>query len=215
MARRRGLYIVIEGQDATGKSTQVEMLAEYFRELGLEVVTIHEPDGDLASTHVLRDLIKSREYNLEPQSHVLLFTAARVELWRKLAQPVLDRGGIIIAARNWYSTLVYQGYGQGVDLDIIRRTTRNLLPARYVTPDFTVILTLDDAERDRRLHSRDDETLGRKSDKDTFESRPQSFQDTLSASYLKVAEELGIPTLDASPSPEDIQAQIRAVFDLS
>ena len=93
------MYIVIEGQDATGKSTQVEMLANYLREQGKEVVTMHEPDGDLESAHELRRIIKDKTYNLEPMTHVLLFTAARQELWRKLAEPVLKRGGFVVSAR--------------------------------------------------------------------------------------------------------------------
>ena len=126
------MYIVIEGQDATGKSTQVEMLAEYLRKQGKEVVTMHEPDGELESAHELRRIIKDKTYNLEPMTHVLLFTAARQELWRKLAEPVLKRGGFVVSARNWWSTLAYQGYGQGISRSRIIRITKEAMPGRQL-----------------------------------------------------------------------------------
>ena len=103
------MYIVIEGQDGTGKSTQVRLLKEYFEKQGKEVVVMDEPDGDLPQAHDLHDLIliKGKEYNLEPMTNVLLFTAARSELWRKQIEPTLKNGGIVISARNWWSTLAY------------------------------------------------------------------------------------------------------------
>lgn len=207
------MYIVIEGQDGTGKSTQVEKLAEHLRVQGREVLTLHEPDGDLASAHAMRDIIKQKKYDLEPTSHVLLFTAARNELWRKLAEPVLARGGVVIAARNWWSTLAYQGYGQGVSRSKIIRLTKRFLPERYVSPDKAVILTLPDAERLRRQGERDavhgtDTT----SETDTFESKAADFQGRVNAAYGKIAEEFGIKTVDATPGIEEIFAELLDFF---
>ncbi|MBR6097423.1 dTMP kinase [Candidatus Saccharibacteria bacterium] len=201
------MYIVIEGQDATGKSTQVEMLADYLREQGKEVITMHEPDGDLESTHVLRDLIKNKKYDLEPMTHVLLFTAARQELWRKLAEPVLKRGGYVISARNWWSTLAYQGYGQGVSRSRIIRVTKETMPDQYVNPDKAVIFTLDEQERLARQSGRDDN-----SKKDTFESKPRSFQEKVDAAYINIAKDFIIPTIDASQDAERIQLALRKLF---
>ena len=92
------MYIVIEGQDGTGKSTQAELLKKHYEKMGKEVVILEEPDGDLPQAHDLHDMILARGYNLEPLTNVLLFTAARVELWQKIAEPVLRRGGIVISA---------------------------------------------------------------------------------------------------------------------
>ena len=198
-----GKYIVIEGQDATGKSTQVEMLAEHFRKQGKPVLTLHEPDGELESAHKLREIIKSKKYNLEPMTHVLLFTAARCELWHKLAEPILKDGGYVFSARNWWSTLAYQGYGQGVSKSRIIRLTHEMMPEKYLKPDLGIILTLPDDERLRRETGRDD-----LSKTDTFESKPAEFQDKVNAAYLKIAEKFGLTKIDASPSPEEIQAEI-------
>lgn len=234
------MYIVIEGQDATGKSTQVELMAEYLRgKLAAErrgrgmseaearaeaerlVLTMHEPDGDLESAHVMRELIKNREYGLEPLTHVLLFTAARVELWKKLAEPVLREGGYVISARNWWSTLAYQGYGQGVSRDKIIRITKQLMPARYVEPDKAVILTLTEEERLARQRERNVEISAAGSaktelisEKDTFESKPTEFQDRVNAAYVKIAEQFGIKTWDMSGEIEKNQAGLRKEFGL-
>ena len=201
------MYIVIEGQDATGKSTQVEMLANYLREQGKEVVTMHEPDGDLESAHELRRIIKDKTYNLEPMTHVLLFTAARQELWRKLAEPVLKRGGFVVSARNWWSTLAYQGYGQGISRTRIIRITKEAMPERYVKPDKSAILTLDEKTRLARQSARDDNSA-----KDTFESKPSEFQHKVDAAYLHIAKDLNVQTVDASPSADEIQTTLRKMF---
>ena len=207
------MYIVIEGQDGTGKSTQVEKMAEYLRAQGKEVLTFHEPDGDLESAHAMRDIIKQKKYDLEPISHVLLFTAARCELWNKLAVPVLKRGGIVIAARNWWSTLAYQGYAQGVSRPKIIRITKMIMPEKYVVPDKSVILILPDKERARRQAERDaNGGADTTSATDTFESKPSEFQQKVNKAYEKIAHEFGIRTVDATPGIDDLFAELRKII---
>lgn len=205
----KSMYIVIEGQDGTGKSTQVELFAEYFRKQGKKVITLHEPDGDLKSAHALRDIIKDKTYDLCPLTHVLLFTAARFELWKKLAEPVLREGGVVISARNWWSTLAYQGYGQGVSKSKIARMTKSTMPEPYINPTHSVILTLDDKIRLEREHSRDDNSKN-----DTFESKPNDFQQTVNHAYEKIAKEFNIKTLDASASIEEVFAKLKELFEV-
>lgn len=201
---QNGTYIVIEGQDATGKSTQVELLASYLKNnFNRPVLTLHEPDGDLPSAHVLRELIKNKDYHLEPLTHVLLFTAARLELWKKLAEPVLKQGGYVISARNWWSTLAYQGYGQGVSRDKITKITKQTMPEKYLHPDHSLILTLDETERLSRQSSRDDNSA-----RDTFESKSSDFQQKVDHAYLKIAKDFAIDTLDTSAPIEEIHQQI-------
>lgn len=203
------MYIVIEGQDGTGKSTQVEKFADFFRKQRKTVLTLHEPDGDLPVAHELHDLItiKGKEYGLEPLTNVALFTAARLELWHKLAEPVLKQNGIVISARNWWSTLAYQGYGEGVSRSRITRLTKDFLPSRYVSPDKSVILTLPDALRSAREQSRGKAL-------ETFEVKGQDFQTRVNHAYEKIARELDIPLLDASGSIEEIFSALRKLFEI-
>lgn len=199
------MYIVIEGQDGTGKSTQAKMLMDFYQKQGCEVIMLEEPDGDLPQAHDLHDMILTRGYDLEPLTNVLLFTAARVELWRKLAEPVLKRGGIVISARNYWSTLAYQGYGEGVSRSKIIKITKDLLPEKYFTPDFGFILTVSDKVRLARQNDR-----GKL--KETFEIRPDDFQQKVNAAYPKIAKDFGLHLIDASDTIEEVFSEIQKVI---
>ena len=199
------MYIVIEGQDGTGKSTQAELLKKNFEEQGKEVVMLEEPDGDLPQAHDLHDMILTRGYNLEPLTNVLLFTAARVELWKKIAEPVLKNGGVVISARNYWSTLAYQGYGEGVSRNKIIRITKDLLPEKYVHPDYGFILVVPDEVRLARQKNRGKAT-------ETFEKKPSEFQQKVNAAYPKIAKEFNLTIVDASGSIEEVFEAIKKVL---
>ena len=203
------MYIVIEGQDGTGKSTQARLLQEYFEKQGKEVVVMDEPDGDLPQAHDIHDLIliKGKEYQLEPVTNLLLFTAARVELWRKNAEPVLRRGGVVISARNWWSTLAYQGYGEGVSRSKIIRLTKDILPEKYYHPDKGCILVVSDAVRLARQD-------GRGKAKETFEAKADDFQQKVNHAYPKIAHDFNIPIIDASGTIEEVFAKIKQAFGI-
>lgn len=203
------MYIVIEGQDGTGKSTQARLLAEYFQKQGKKTLVMDEPDGDLPQAHELHDLIltKGKDYNLEPISNVLLFTASRAELWHKLAEPVLKEGGVVISARNWWSTLAYQGYGEGVSRERIIKITKTVLPKPYVTPDKSAILTVSDEIRLARQDNR-----GKA--KETFEIKANDFQQRVNNAYPKIAKEFNIPIVDASGTIEEIFENLKQLFEI-
>lgn len=191
------MYIVIEGQDGTGKSTQARLLEDYFKKQGKEVVVMDEPDGDLPQAHDLHDMILTRGYDLDPLTNVLLFTAARVELWKKIAEPVLRRGGVVISARNYWSTIAYQGYGEGVSRSKIIRLTKDSLPEKYFKPDFGFILTVSDKVRlDRQK--------GRGKAAETFEAKPDDFQQKVNNAYPKIAKDFDLQLIDASGTIEEV-----------
>ncbi|MBQ6460969.1 dTMP kinase [Candidatus Saccharibacteria bacterium] len=191
------MYIVIEGQDGTGKSTQARLLQEYYEKQGKEVVVMDEPDGDLPQAHDLHDMILARGYKLEPMTNVLLFTAARVELWKKIAEPVLKRGGIVISARNYWYTLSYQGYGEGLSRSKIIRLTKETLPEKYFTPDFGFILIVSDEVRLERQKGRGKVT-------ETFEAKPSEFQQKVNAAYPHIAKDFNLQIIDASGTIEEV-----------
>ncbi|MBR3353500.1 dTMP kinase [Candidatus Saccharibacteria bacterium] len=200
------MYIVIEGQDGTGKSTQAELLKNHFESQGKTVVMLEEPDGDLPQAHDLHDMILTRGYDLEPITNVLLFTAARVELWKKIAEPALKEGGIVISARNYWSTLAYQGYGEGVSRSKIIRLTKEMLPEKYVHPDYGFILIVSDEVRLARQKNRGKAT-------ETFEKKPNTFQQKVNAAYPHIAKEFGLTLIDASATIEEIFAKLQAIIE--
>jgi len=201
------MYIVIEGQDGTGKSTQARLLKEYYEKQGKEVVVMDEPDGDLPQAHDIHDLIviRGKDYDMEPMTNVLLFTAARYELWRKIAEPVLKRGGVVISARNWWSTLAYQGYGEGVSRNKITKLTHESLPEKYVNPDKGFVLTVSDEVRLARQDNRG-------KSKETFESKPNEFQQKVNNAYPKIAKEFGLIMIDASGTIEEVFDLIKSML---
>ncbi len=203
------MYVVIEGQDGTGKSTQVELLAEHLRRQDKKVITVHEPDGDLEQAHIIHDLIVDNEkgYNLEPLTNVALFTAARLELWHKTIEPILRAGGYVLSARNWWSTLAYQGYGEGVSHSKIIQLTKKCLPKSYWEPDKAVILTVPDAVRLSRQGHRGKAT-------ETFEAKSDDFQQKVNHAYLQIAEQFKIPIVDATTTIDQVQANLRTLLQL-
>ena len=174
-----------------------ELLKNHFESQNKEVVMLEEPDGDLPQAHDLHDMILTRGYDLEPLTNVLLFTAARVELWKKIAEPVLKRGGIVISARNYWSTLAYQGYGEGVSRNKIIRITKDALPEKYIHPDFGFILTVSDKVRLERQKGRGKAT-------ETFEKKPKKKKKKVNSAYPKIAKDFNLEIIDASPLPDEI-----------
>lgn len=203
-----GAYIVIEGNDGTGKSTQVDMLAAWLRERGREVVVVEEPGSDDAAkttpiANEYRRVLKDNRFKLDPEVNLLLFSAARRELWFHKIEPALQRGVVVLSSRSYVSTLVYQGYGEGVAEDTIISMTKRFTHERYMSPDFVVVLFANDQTRQQRIAER-----GTTEAVDSFESRDDAFQQKINDGYQIVAKTHNIPLILAERSPTDVHQQI-------
>ena len=203
-----GAYIVIEGNDGTGKSTQVDMLAAWLRERGRDVVVIEEPgsDDETKTTPVAneyRRVLKDGRFKLDPEVNLLLFSAARRELWLHKIEPALRRGAVVLSSRSYVSTLVYQGYGEGVAEGAIINMTKRFTSERYMSPDFVVVLFANDQTRQQRIAER-----GMTEAVDSFESRDDVFQQKINDGYQTVAKTHNIPLILAERSPTDVHQQI-------
>lgn len=201
----RGKYIVVEGSDGTGKSTQVELLRAFLTKQGIESIEFHEPeDTTLPITSELRSLIKNGTVTRRAETNLLLFTAARHEIWHASAEPALAKGTWIIASRSYLSTLAYQGYAEGLSLDLIRDTTKTFTSETYMQPDATVILAIEDeTTRQSRVTSRDSSVKG-----DTFEQRDDSFQQRIANGYKSLARDMHIPLINADTTREMLHKSI-------
>jgi dTMP kinase len=210
-----GKYIVIEGNDGTGKSTQVAKLANYFRERGRTVCVVEEPGSDdpEKSTPIadeLRKVIKNGDLNRSAAVNVALFSAARRELWREKIRPALERGEIVLSARNYISTLVYQGRGEGYDESEILRLTKLFTDERYLHPDIMIILSLSHDNRAKRIAMR-----GELKNPDTFESRGQDFQEKVDDGYLEIAKDYDIPVVLADGNVEEVHDMLIDEIEVS
>lgn len=199
----RGHYIVIEGHDGTGKSTQVQLLRDYLRKQGIESVEFHEPEGTPIAREI-RTIIVNGSLERSAETNLLLFTASRHEIWNTAALPALKNGTWVIASRNYYSTLAYQGYGEGLNLALINQTTQTFTDETYMKPDLAIILSLaSDEERSRRIGQR-----GELDHPDTFESLQDDFQHKVRQGYLEIASDKHLPVIDAGSSPDSVHEQI-------
>lgn len=203
-----GVYIVGEGNDGTGKSTQIDLLATFIKEeYGVEVLVLHEPDGCPISSEI-RKIIKNGSLERDATTNLLLFTASRHETWFRDAVPVLERGGVVLSARNELSSEVYQGVAEGLGVEYVREVTRMFMDERYMDPDLTTIFTLDDNLRRARIAAR-----GELQNPDTFESRGDEFQNLLNSGYAEIATKRNLPTIDASQSIDDVQQKFRELAE--
>ncbi len=173
----KGRYIVIEGSDGIGKTTQArDLLVPRLQKAGITAHYAHEPGGT-AMAEGIEALIKKRQLQRHPMSNLLLFTAARVEMWQQVIAPALAKGDWVVADRNWLSSVVYQGYAEGLGIDTVQALTSQALPPDYLYPDITILGQASQLQQQRLLEHRG------KSHEDYFESKQNSFQQALRDGY--------------------------------
>lgn len=169
----KSLFIVFEGGEGSGKTTQTKSLANRLRRLGFSVVLTHEPGGTLLGNRLRRWVKWGRGVTV--QTELFLFLASRSQLVTRVIQPALEKGSIVICDRFDPSTLAYQGYGRGIDLDFLN--TVNNFVTDGLHPDLIVLLDLS-AEQG----------LERKRMKlDVFEREEFLFHQKVRDGYLKMA----------------------------
>ena len=208
------MHIVIEGQDGTGKDTQAKLMADYFKKQGKEVVFYAE-SGTASQDEFVAEIAKlnyGSNQDIDHRTRVLLYLINRYEQWRKLAEPVLKRGGVVVTARSWLSTLIYEGYGAGVSRPLIIKVHKTIMPTRYFNPDKIAILTLSRAEQEKRLGIQTDKKWDRKNE--VWKSQGDAFQQKINPAYLKVAKDFNIPTIDASGTIEEVFEKVKKTFGI-
>jgi len=138
-----GYFITFEGPDGSGKSTQIQALAEYLQGLGQTVLLTREPGGTEISEEI-RDLLHDlRHHEMQPRAEILLYSAARAQLVGQVIRPALAAGATVLCDRYADSTLAYQGYGHGLDLEVLRQITS--FATHELKPDLTLLFDLDPA----------------------------------------------------------------------
>ena len=203
------MYIVIEGQDGTGKDTQAKKLKEFFESQGKKVVAYSE-SGTASEDEFIAEIARlnyGSKQDIGYKTRVLLYLVNRYEQWRKLAEPALKNGDIVITTRNWFSTLIYEGYGAGVSKTFITKLHKTVMPGYYFKPDKIILLTLDEKEQLKRLDTQIDKKWDRK--QEFWKSKGGEFQRKINKAYLKIAEEYNIKPIDASGTVEEVFNKIQ------
>jgi len=135
------MFITFEGPEGSGKTSQIVLLAEYLREQGYAVVQTREPGGTSIGNQVRTVLHDVDNGEMESVTELLLYSASRAQLVRELVQPALDAGKIILCDRFADSTIAYQGYGRGLDLQELHMLTH--FATGGLKPHLTLLLDID------------------------------------------------------------------------
>jgi len=193
----RGFLISFEGIDGAGKTTQIKALKLELMAKGYKVSTLREPGGTEISERI-RELLLDSSNRINPVAEALLYAAARAQLVQDVVRPLLNEGAIVLADRFIDSTIAYQGYGRGLDIEGLHRL--NHLATGGLEPDLTILLDIPvDVSSSRRqgMHS------------DRIESEGLAFQDLVRQGYLEMASKLPrFRVIDGSLPEESISAII-------
>lgn len=140
MKNKPGKFIIVEGGEGAGKSTQIRLLQNFLNSEGFSVTVTREPGGTPLAEK-LRDIIKGHSEDSEPMdslTELMLISAARRQHVSQVIEPALARGEIVICDRFHLSTLAYQGYGRGIDLDLVRDMNKKAMGNTF--PDILLFL---------------------------------------------------------------------------
>jgi dTMP kinase len=136
-----GRFITFEGIDGCGKTTQLRLLAQWLRELRREVVETVEPGGTGIGREIRRILLDPANSAIRPRTELLLYFASRAQNVEETIRPALESGHTVLCDRFTDSTLVYQGCGRGLEVDVVRELDR--IACRGLRPDITVLIDID------------------------------------------------------------------------
>jgi len=196
----RGRFLVLEGGDATGKSTQVRRLAQRLRDRGRDVVETFEP-GATALGAQLRSVLLDGPSTIDPIAEALLMAADRAQHVAEVLRPALDRGAWVVSDRFVPSSLAYQGVARGLGVERIEELNR--LAAGGITPDLVVVLEVSTAEAHRRLGT----------ERDRLEGESAAFVTAVHDAYRDLAPDRGWAVVDGEASPDAVADAIWTVVE--
>lgn len=197
------MFITLEGPEGSGKSSQLPLLAEFLRARGHDVICTREPGGTKIGDQIREVLVRMDNVELHPRTEILLFLSARAQLVEELVLPSLADGKIVICDRYGDSTLAYQGYGHGLDLEKLRMMLQ--FATNGLKPDLTILLDVDVLVGLKRKKAKDEWNR-----LDAYEI---SFHERVREGYHQLAAQdpKRWRIVDASQSAELVQEKIRQI----
>ena len=197
---RCGCFLVLDGPEGAGKTTQVERLVQRLRDAGRKATSVRDPGSTPVSERIREVLLDRGLPEMDARTEVFLYMASRAEMVARIVRPALDVGLIVVCDRFVSSTVAYQGYAGGSDPELIWDLGRTACGG--IEPDLTVILDLPVEEglaRARRL-----------AEPDRIEAKDQTFHEKVRQGFLSMAEArpqvFGV--VDASQPPDAVAEAI-------
>ncbi len=199
---KRGKYIVIEGLEGCGKTTQAELLYNYLKEKNIPCHLGREPGG-IKAAEGMREILKHNPNDISPRGELFGFEFSRTEFFDKIVIPKLDEGITIISDRSGYSTIAYQGYGGNIKIYWIE--LMNNIATRGIKPDIAFIIDIDL-----------EKGLEKEVVKDRFSNKGLEYHKRVRNGYLDIVKlnpNECILIKYISDNPEKMQKQIRKYVD--
>jgi dTMP kinase len=198
----KGIFIVLEGVEGSGKSTQAKLLGGWLTAAGVQHLLTREPGGTTVGEEIRRALLHGGD--MPARTELLLYLAARAALVEQVVRPALDAGEVVIADRYELSTFAYQGYGRGLALDQVR--VANAMATGGLAPDLTIVLELAPAAGAARRQAAGGEA-------DRIERAGDEFHESVARAYRLLSEsEAGVIAIAGGDSPDGVQHAIRSLL---
>jgi dTMP kinase len=195
-----GKFIALDGPDGCGKSTQTKLLADYLKAQGVDVLSLRDPGSTPIGEKIRHILLSPEHESMSLRTEVLLYMAARAQLWSETIGPALAAGTCVVLDRWLSSTCAYQGYAGGFGIDNIIKLAHCGL--ERVWPDMTIILDVELSTSSRRL----------KSQLDRMEQKGDTYHRKVRDGFLEVAGlHQHFVLVNAAP---DIQTVHRHIVDI-
>ena len=205
-----GCFVVLEGGEGVGKTTQWRRLADWLSAAGHDVVALREPGGTPAGD-ALRTVLLDPQSALTPETEALLFAASRAQLVREVITPALQRGAVVLVDRFLLSTYAYQGRGRALALAALREVTA--FATGVLAPDLTLLLALPLEESMARMHARGSADRMERED-DAFHRRVRAaFDDAVQPAWQSQHPEIGpVVAVDADGDADVVTARCLAAL---
>lgn len=202
------MFITFEGPDGSGKTTQVQRVAELLRQRGRDCVATKEPGGTPLADRI-RAILLDPQSAMDPLTELLLYAASRRQHVVEVIRPALDRGAAVLCDRFTDATLAYQGFGRLLDLDRLRDL--NDWVTSGLRPDLTILFDIDERVGLSRAHARIAATDNREG---RFEAEDLRFHRRVREGYLSLAtaEPQRYAVIDASGTPDEVFERTRATL---
>lgn len=210
MRLTKPLFIALDGIDGCGKSTQVKILADFFKKSGSKIFITKEPGGTDVGI-ILRDILISKKYHIDHITELLLYAADRNEHQKDVVIPMLEKGVSVITDRFLSSTYAYQIFGRKLNKDILD-TLSQITVTKY--PDFTFILDIDPKTAISRARSRL-KNSGTFEDEGKFESLGISFYENVREGFIWYANTFkNCHIIDANKPIKSVHKEILDILSL-
>jgi len=207
----KGWFITFEGTEGSGKTTQVEMFCQYLEECGISHMRLREPGGTPMGDALRKILLDRENTTMRPDAELFLYLASRAQLFHQVILPALGEGLVVVCDRFSDSTVAYQGYGRGIDLDWIGRLHYHVLGGQK--PDLTILVDCpveNGLGRTRRRTANQADGFR----EDRFEREAVNFHQRVRSGYSKIAEQepQRVAVLNGRSSREDLHHDILDVI---